>query len=61
MATDVIVARSTSKWGGSCRDCRLPILKGNPVFKIAEEGSTTKHGQGPGRWVCATCKENYGQ
>lgn len=58
--TGEIVARSRAKWnGGHCKDCGDPIPRGDEIAKIAEEGATTKHGQGPGRWVCIRCATNY--
>jgi len=50
-----LVASTTSKWGGACIECRNHIEIGAPVHKLASGGTTTKHGQGPGRWVCTTC------
>lgn len=50
-----IVARSESKNGGVCWKCRVMILKGNVIFKIAAKGSTTPQGNGPGHWVCGPC------
>lgn len=52
----MIVAVSTSKWGGKCHDCQHEILRGEPIFKIPDDGETTKHGQGPGFWVGSCCK-----
>lgn len=52
----MIVAVSTSKWGGRCTECKSEILRGAPVFKVPLEGKTTQHGQGPGRWVGSCCK-----
>lgn len=55
MATGELVASTTSKWGGACKTCSTFIRQGEPVYKLAAPGKTTKHGQGPGDWVCATC------
>ncbi len=52
----MIVAVSESKWGGKCHHCESEILRGGVIFKIAAEGETTKHGQGPGYWVGSCCK-----
>jgi hypothetical protein len=55
MAVGDLVASTTSKWGGACAECRLFIRRGDPVHKLAAEGETTRHGQGPGKWVCTAC------
>lgn len=55
MAVGQLVASTTSKWGGACADCRRHIAIGAPVHKLATTGKTSKHGQGPGKWVCTSC------
>lgn len=55
MADGELVASTTSKWGGSCASCKQFIRRGAPVHKLAAPGKTTKHGQGPGIWVCGEC------
>lgn len=59
MSSGEIVAQYPSKWGGVCRDCRRDIRKGELVFKVSVEGPTTRHGQGPGKWVCQMCAGSY--
>jgi hypothetical protein len=55
MAVGDLVASTFSKWGGACADCRQHIRIGGEVYKLATTGKTTRHGQGPGKWVCMTC------
>ena len=55
MADGDLVATGLSKWGGKCVECRRPIQIGEPIWKLAAQGDTTQHGQGPGRWVCTPC------
>lgn len=54
-----IVARSRSRFGGHCKDCPNWIKAGEVIVKISDEGPTTKGGNGPGRWVCEKCAEEY--
>ncbi len=39
--------------GATCRLCKTKIEQGCMIIKVAAEGSTTQHGQGPGYWVHA--------
>lgn len=49
-----VVARSTSRRGGNCADCREYIRPGALIVKIAD--SKRKGGaNGPGRWVGICC------
>ena len=43
-----------SRWGGTtCKVCTEAIDAGMLIVKVAGEGKTTAHGQGPGYWVHA--------
>ena len=55
----MIVAVSESKWGGKCAHCGGRIPRYGAIFKVATEGETTKHGQGPGFWIGSCCKPLY--
>lgn len=51
-----IVARSVSRNGGYCAQCRKWINKGEFIGKIATPGhGTTDEGNGAGYWVCYPC------
>lgn len=51
-----VVAQSPSKWGGTCQRCKNYIPVGGLVFKL-NYVVLTHHGNGPGKWVCGTCKD----
>jgi hypothetical protein len=55
----MIVAVSESKWGGKCAHCGERIPRGGVILKVATDGETTKHGQGPGFWVGQCCSLKF--
>jgi hypothetical protein len=52
----IIVASTVSRIGGRA-ECRRHIQAGEPVHKINDDrrGGSTRHGNGPGVWVCSAC------
>jgi len=56
----VIVAKTLSRGGGKCADDKaheIPVL--GVIYKVSTEGGTTVFGQGPGKWVCPLCADEY--
>jgi hypothetical protein len=60
MSQGEIVAQSRSKSGGRCADGGCRIEPKGLIFKVSQNGQTTKAGNGPGRWVCVDCAQKYG-
>lgn len=59
MAEGIIVATAIARFHGRCQDCHTNLKPGDVVYKVAEEGPTTQHGQGPGRWIGECCEPNH--
>lgn len=60
MTQRVIVAETTSRFGGECEDDSSHMIQaGEKIFKISDIGPTTGPGNGPGYWVCEDCSGAY--